>query len=244
MKPDISIIITNYNYSRYLPQCLESCLGQLTRYTLEVIVVDDESTDSSVELVKSYNDDRIQLLEITNSGIEVASNMGIANSRSDFIVRVDADDYLMPNYIDSLLPAMYDKRISFAYADYRVVDEQGVTLSEVTLPDFDREEIVKRGDFLATGTICRKSVFDAMGGYDPAIRNCGLENYCLILKMLKASHAGIHIRQSLFAYRRHCKNMSIHRREAIIEYGISMFNNFGMGSYRTNTYHPYGLVIK
>ena len=242
-KPEISIIVTNYNYSQYLEQCIRSCVEQRTRIDYEVIIVDDGSTDCSVDLVKPYLSKPVRLIAIENSGIEIASNTGIASAEGDLIVRLDADDYLLPHYLEVMVPRMKDWDCAFLYSDYYVVDALGHTLYEEKLPPFDKVEIYGRGDFLATGTVYRKAVIEEFGLYDAAIKNCGLENYYLILKMLRASHIGLHVSEALFAYRRHSLNVSVTKRDAIVDHGRAMFQELGLGAFRTNEFHPYRLVI-
>lgn len=91
--PEVSIIITNYNYNKYLERCVKSCLNQkLVNY--EVIVVDDNSNESVKPYLNLYLND-IKLIENKlNVGVAESSNVGIRNARGKYIVRVDADDYI------------------------------------------------------------------------------------------------------------------------------------------------------
>ena len=224
MHPEVSIIITNYNYSKYIEKCIESCLKQNVTFDYEVIVVDDGSTDDSVNVITPYLNDQVRLIQIGNSGIEFASNTGMKNARAELIVRVDADDYLLPDYLNLVVPAMKDSGCSFVYPDYVIVDGEDNILHEMNLPPFDAEEISERGDFLATGTMYRKTPVENLNFYDTSVRNCGLENYCLILKLIKSGQVGMHLPYSLFAYRRHGLNVSVQKKDAIINYGRTIFS--------------------
>ena len=93
INPDVSIIITNYNYGKYLPRCLRSCLSQ-KNVNCEVIVVDDCSTDRSTEAVKPFLDDIKFIQTPSNVGVAAASNIGIRAAKGQFVIRVDADDYV------------------------------------------------------------------------------------------------------------------------------------------------------
>jgi len=183
------------------------------------------------------------LIETSSVGVEAAANTGIRNAKGESIVRVDADDYLMPGYLESMIRVMKASGRAFGYPDYFVVDGNDKVLYEEKLPPFSQEEITSRGDFLATGTLYRKAVIEKLKCYDEAIKNCGLENYCLILKLLKLGYSGQHVSQSLFAYRRHGLNVSIRKQEAIINYGRKVFETLGLGSYKANSFHPYKLEI-
>ena len=243
MRPVISIVITNYNYSKYLGKCIESCISQNVDFDYEVIIVDDGSTDNSTSVAEPHLGETVRLINIQNSGIEVASNTGMRSAKSELIVRVDADDYLLTDYLSAVVENMKNSDVAFAYTDYLVVEGQDKTLYEDKLPAFDKDEINIRGDFLATGTVYRKQVLEKLGYYDVSVKNCGLENYYLILKMINAGYEGLHIPRNLFAYRRHDLNISTKKKDAIISYGRELFSRLGLGEYQTNEFHPYKLKV-
>lgn len=97
MKPEVSIIIPLYNYENYIQDCIKSCLKQ-TFKNFEVIIIDDKSTDSSIEKVKQIKDERVKLICLEkNSGYSHAKNEGIIISQGKYIVHLDADDMLTPD---------------------------------------------------------------------------------------------------------------------------------------------------
>lgn len=238
-----SIIITTYNYGQYIDECIQSCLNQENFYDFEVIVVDDGSTDDTQERLKKYNDKRLRVFVIENAGIEAASNFGINKALGKYIVRVDADDKLASNFLIVTNSHIGKDNYQFYYANYRIIDSESNELEEIKLPAFNEEEILSRGDFLATGTAYNKQALLDIGLYSEQVRNCGLENYELIIKMLRKNYRGKLIEDSLFYYRRHASNLSETRRVNIIQYGSEMFKRFGLGTYRTNANHPYKLII-
>ena len=240
---DVSIIVTAYNYARYIDECLDSCLGQQgTTLEYEVIVVDDGSTDDTPALLARRRDSRLRVLRIENCGIELASNHGFSAAHGRYIVRVDADDALMPNYL-ARMALMLEQDLSFCYADYTIIDGCSVAQEVVRLPDFDEAEVMTRGDFLATGTLYSAKLLHLHKGYASKVRNCGLENYELIIKLISAGSKGVHVAEPLFKYRRHRINMSATRTDSIIAYGRALFKYKGLGTFRTNQYHPYRLVL-
>lgn len=95
MKPKVSVITPLYNAQKTLESTMRSVLAQ-TFADFEFIIVDDGSTDKSVEIVKSFDDERIILLSQSNSGASAARNLGIKNSRADVIAFIDADDLWHP----------------------------------------------------------------------------------------------------------------------------------------------------
>ena len=96
---------------------------------------------------------------------------------------------------------------------------------------------------MASGTIYPNKIIEKVGGYETNVKNCGLENYELILKTIDHGFKGFLIKKPLLFYRRHGKNMSEQKRKLIIEYGNYIAKNFKLKKYQTNEYHPYGLVL-
>ena len=240
---DVSIIVTAFNYACFIDECLDSCLDQQgTTLEYEVIVVDDGSTDATPDLLARRLNSRMRVLRIQNSGIEQAANNGFELAKGRYIVRVDADDTLSPNYLAHMAP-MIEQGLEFCYSDYTVIDVNSLEQEVVCLPDFNTEEVMSRGDFLATGTLYLAELLHSHGGYSTQIKNSGLENYELIIKLLAAGVKGVHIPIPLFKYRRHLINMSSTRLNEIIDHGQDLFVRNGLGTYRTNQYHPYKLVL-
>jgi glycosyltransferase involved in cell wall biosynthesis len=182
------------------------------------------------------------VLRIENSGIEMASNQGVAAARGRFIVRVDADDLLELHYLEQIAPFLKND-FNFCYGDYTVIDGDSMPLELVRLPDFDQAEVMTRGDFLATGTLYPAALFRSAGGYNTSTRNSGLENYELIIKMIGMGVTGVHVPEPLFRYRRHDTNMSVERTDSIVNYGRTLFERDSLGTFRTNQNHPYKLVL-
>ncbi len=236
---DVSIIITAYNYASYIEECINSCLLQNeSSLQYEVIVVDDGSIDETPLILKKINNKKLKKFRIENSGIETAANFGFGKARGKYIVRVDADDKLLPNYLHYMHTNLTND-YGFYYSDYEVINSEGKVVSEMNLPEFNVAEIRARGDFLATGTLYSAEVLKTLCYYSEGIRNSGLENYEMILRMLEAGTLGKHIPQSLFCYRRHALNISVSKIDQIIQNGSALFQRLGLGVYVSNEYHPY-----
>src|SRR5688500_1347785 len=93
-EPLVSVIIPNYNYAHYLPQAINSVLAQ-TYSQVEIIVIDDGSTDDSVTVLRSYGD-RIRWLQQPNQGVSAARNVGAHNTKGELVAFLDADDFWLP----------------------------------------------------------------------------------------------------------------------------------------------------
>ena len=90
MVPDVSIIITNYNYGKYISRCLRSCLNQ-ERVLYEVIVVDDCSTDNSFEMIRPFAEQIRFLKTEKNSGVAAAANLGIQKVKTKYALLLNPD---------------------------------------------------------------------------------------------------------------------------------------------------------
>jgi glycosyltransferase involved in cell wall biosynthesis len=102
MGPLVSIVINNFNYARFLPGAIESALGQ-TYSPMEIIVVDDGSTDESARIIANYRDDRIIRILKDNGGQASALNAGVARSRGDIICFLDSDDLYYPDKVTQVV---------------------------------------------------------------------------------------------------------------------------------------------
>lgn len=103
----ISVIVSVYNTEKYLNQCIQSILKQ-TYHNLELILVDDGSTDRSLAICTRYQqqDSRVRVFHQANQGVSKARNYGMDVAAGDLITFVDSDDYVMPNYLEELITAL------------------------------------------------------------------------------------------------------------------------------------------
>ena len=105
--PKISIIIPVYNVAEYLPKCLDSILAQ-TLSDIEVICINDGSTDNSSDILQNYSskDKRIKIINQNNKGISAARNAGLKIVQSEYVMFVDSDDYIAPDMAEKLYRTM------------------------------------------------------------------------------------------------------------------------------------------
>ncbi len=236
---DLSIIVINKDYVRYLKKCIQSCLEQRTNYNYEIIVVDDGSKDGSVQYLKQISDKRLLFIKSKNLGIEKASNKGFKKAKGKYIVRVDSDDYLDTNFIQTSIKEIESSKKDFVYSNYSQIDTKGNIIKKKFLPIFNKAEIMARGDFLATGTVYKRKIVKNFHYYNEKTKNCGLENYELILKLITNEKKGKKINKFLFFYRMHQNNVSIIKKKKIISYGKKLFNNMNLKKYSKNQFHPW-----
>ncbi|MCU0756516.1 MAG: glycosyltransferase family 2 protein [Xanthomonadales bacterium] len=127
MAPEISIVLTCYNFRPYLRAAVESLLGQRTRRTLEIIVIDDASPDGSAEVLDGLEDPRLRLIRhATNGGAPARISEGIAAARGKYVGRFDGDDQWLPDALERLAAALdAHPAASVAYANIRTIDAAG-----------------------------------------------------------------------------------------------------------------------
>ena len=132
MHPKVSVIIPSYNSASSLPRAIESALAQ-TYTDLEVIVIDDGSTDGTAAVVEPYLD-RIRYIRQTNKGLPGARNTGIHASQSEFIALLDSDDAWLPEKLERQMPRFAEPDVHIVYSDFRIEYSDG-TIKESYLAD-------------------------------------------------------------------------------------------------------------
>ena len=117
----VSVIMTNYNYSKYLNSSISSVLNQ-TYKTLELIIVDDASSDNSIDVINGFNDPRIKLIKNKNNkGVSFSRNIGIKKASGEYIAFIDSDDKWSLNKLEDQLNIMKLNNYAFTYTDFYYV---------------------------------------------------------------------------------------------------------------------------
>ena len=208
-KPKVTVYIPCHNYGRFLAQAVESVLEQ-SYEDWELIVIDDGSVDETAEIADRYatlHPDRIRILRHAPArGLQACANLALEAARGDYIMRLDADDYLdesavlvLATYLDS------HPDVALVYPDYTYVDEQGEILGVENRKKIGEE--ARLLDLPAHGacTMVRKRVLKSVGGYN--------ENYDaqdgheLWLKVVHRFQVA-NVSTPLFYYRRHGDSVS------------------------------------
>ena len=127
----VSLIVPVYNIKEYLPACVKSLVNQ-TYTQLQILLVDDGSTDGSSELCHSFTDPRIQVIHKENGGLSSARNAGLSAATGDWVLFVDGDDYLATDAVERLLAAAIPgtDMVQFAYRE--VPDDSWQPENQVT----------------------------------------------------------------------------------------------------------------
>jgi cellulose synthase/poly-beta-1,6-N-acetylglucosamine synthase-like glycosyltransferase len=203
----VSIIVPTYNHAHFLGEALSSALGQ-TYGDVEVIVVDDGSTDHTGSVVAAFPAARYQYQ--SNAGLAAARNSGWTACTGEFVIFLDADDRLLPDAaalgVDCLSAA---DRHAFASGEHRYIDRSGaVTRTWASAPlASNHYEALLRGNYIGmiATVVFRRSALEASGGFSSDLRAC--EDYDLYLRLSSRfpvlAHGGL-----VAEYRRYGEAMS------------------------------------
>lgn len=204
--PLVTVYITNHNYGRFLTQAIESVLSQeLQEY--ELIIVDDGSTDDSLEIMARYEAlPQIQIVRQKNQGLTVSNNIAMKLSRGKYLMRLDADDYLDPRALEIMVATMEkDEDVALVFPDYYEVDENGELLAQVRRHNFDTDVTLLDQPAHGACTMIRKSVLLKVGGYDESFSR--QDGYDLWLT-LAHEHKVRNVNLPLFFYRQHASSLT------------------------------------
>ena len=215
----VSIIIPCYNGEKFLRAALDSAINQ-TYSLLEIIVVDDGSTDKSVKIAESYGDP-VKVIKQKNSGVSAARNTGIMSAKGKYIMLLDADDIITPESLSNKMHLM-DKNPAFGIivSNYREISEDGQPLNrEPKLRKYSSKnafyETLKQS-LPPSGWLFRKEVFRQCGYFDPLIK--GGEDWDMFIRASARFGVGYDPSPSLY-YR---QNMSSASRNIVMMYYDSM----------------------
>jgi glycosyltransferase involved in cell wall biosynthesis len=205
--PLVSIIIPVYNGEKYLAEAIESVLVQTYR-PVEIIVIDDGSTDESANIAKSFKD--VRYSHQTNQGVSVARNVGLENARGEFIAFLDADDIWMFNKLYTQINYLLkNPHVCYTITNQRIIIEPGTSV-----PAFFNKELLQKDHaaFVPSSLVTRKVVFEQIGGFDTTYVNSGED----IEWFIRAKDAGMLMvvhEETLLHRRMHKSNISMHRRK-------------------------------
>lgn len=202
----VSVIIPTYNRPRWLPETIESVLNQ-TYPHIEVVVVNDGSTDNTEQVLEPYRD-RIVYIHKENGGPGSAVNAGIMAATGQYIARVDDDDLFLPEKAEiQVRMFQQEPRLGLVATDHHIIDEEGKITYTRAVPDFS-----KHGAFLALLQDCifsqptvmvRRECHDKVGLY----KNTYAQDYDMWLRIARYYPVGV-IHKPLTMYRRHGSNRS------------------------------------
>ena len=134
--PKVSVIMPVYNKAAYVEKAIYSVLDQ-SMDDLELIVVNDGSTDRSLSIVQriALRDNRVHVLDVPNGGVSRARNIGLEHSSGEWIQFLDADDWLEPEYLTKAMQELQLNPADILFSGFSMVDEQMTLVKEIALPE-------------------------------------------------------------------------------------------------------------
>ena len=229
-EPIVSIIVPCYNYGKYIPEALQSIADQgFTDW--ECIIVNDGSTDNSQSVIESFisGDARFSLINISNSGVSVARNTGVAHSRGKYIFPLDADNKMFPDCIGRCLEEFQkNPAIRLVYSEAELFGaENGLW----NLPPFDYKTMLKY-NMIDNSCLFLRQDFDRVGGYRTNMVH-GLEDWDFFIALLHGYGPDqiVKIGEPLYYYRvntsgRRMTVASNGRQKAMLD--LMVYNNFAI----------------
>jgi len=232
----ISIIIPVFNAEDYIVSSLQSVLKGITE-EIEVIIINDGSNDKSVSLIKLHFGEQIlskqfKLIEQQNAGVSVARNVGISSSEGKYIAFVDADDLLINNYFEQVLPIINEKSpdiIEFGYRRFSdeidiVTNRDGFThkaFGELKTQDVI-DGIFAVSIFYTPLRIIKKSVVADLN-FPVGVKFC--EDMIFLYQLYQKSESIYHIDKALYAYRDNSNGATRNMKPEYIDAMLQLYQN-------------------
>jgi len=204
VQPLVSIILPTYNGSKFLQQSIDSCLKQ-TYSNIELIIVDDCSTDSTPDIIKSNGDHRIKYIRHEkNKKLPLSLNTGFANASGAYLTWTSDDNYFVSSAIEIMLSFLIDNQdVDFVYTDYYTIDEID-NVTPIELPS-NLNELLYR-NVIGACFLYKRTIYDKIGGYDKDFFLC--EDYEYWLRIYISNYKMVRLSSNLYYYRTHSNSLT------------------------------------
>lgn len=191
----ITVGISSYNQQEYLQDAIESALQQTV--PCEIIVVNDGSTDRSLEVVKSYESKGVRVINQVNKGLASARNTAIMNMSGDYLLPLDADDILLENCVEKMNEAIMAHGTDVVSPSFKSF---GTSNGDIILNGIPNLKDFIQANRLPYFSAIKKEVLLEVGGYNPKMI-WGWEDYDLWLDIFKRGHSLCVLKDVLVLYR-------------------------------------------
>lgn len=221
--PKVSVVIPAYNAMGYLPETLESVLRQ-TFTDLEVLIINDGSSDNIVEWASSVKDSRVRLVSQTNQGVSVARNTGIAQAQGEYIAFLDADDLWEPTKLEKQVSRLDDNPVvGLVYTWTALIDSAGKLTGTVFCYEAQGHvwETILVHDIVCNGSsaMVRRSCFETAGVFDPTLSSAADFD---MWTRIAAHYPFAVIKELLVHYRKAANTMSKNRQKMIQDFRLTL----------------------
>ncbi|WP_313269226.1 glycosyltransferase [Sphingobacterium sp.] len=215
--PSVTVFMAAYNASKYIEVAVKSILNQ-TYQDFELLIVNDGSTDDTSEILKSFKDERIRIINnVENKGLTYTRNIALKEARGQFIAIMDSDDMSYPNRLAIQIDAFNDKpHLALYGGQAKMIDENqkeiGFIEESETNPDLLKVKLLFHNTFVHSSVMIRTSIFREFGGYQEPFA----EDYDLFLRIAQKYAVG-NSSEFFVAYRWHGSNISRTEGEKIVK---------------------------
>lgn len=214
--PKITVVMAVYNGEKYIKESIE-CVLQQTFQDFELLVINDGSTDGSVSVVESFQDERIRLIHNEkNSGILFTRNRGLQEARGTYVAVLDCDDLCSPNRLEiqyNFLESNPDIAVCGTWGI--MIDENGTVFGHEIMPETDKNLVsiamLFTNQFIHSSVLYRKEIAVQAGGYT-GVNGC--EDFGLFSR-ISIHHKMANIPEFITKYREHNQGISKTKKESI-----------------------------
>jgi glycosyltransferase involved in cell wall biosynthesis len=238
-RPFFSVVIPLYNKEAYIADTLKSVLNQSLQ-DFEVIIVNDGSTDNSLNIVHSFSDNRIKIISTVNGGVSSARNKGISNSQCDYIALLDADDLWEPTYLDEMkeligrFPGCGFYASAYKVIDYNKEYVEGNKVPEGIIENYFKTELAYHFTRLSATVVC-KAAFQKVRGF-PIGMISGEDSY--FCSMVAINHPIAFTPKILISYNKKFSGIKL-RKDIIDNCQESWFDLYKEGDFYLNEFVAY-----
>ncbi|HDP69639.1 MAG TPA: glycosyltransferase [Actinobacteria bacterium] len=220
--PKVSVIMSVYNGEKYLKESAESILHQ-TFPDFEFIIVNDGSTDKTPEILRSFNDERIKVINQENMGLTRSLNKAINLVRGEYVARMDADDVSFPERLEYQVKFLDENPdVGMVGTACKEIDSKGRLIGDCVFPTIDnelRKVLIKYNPFVHASVMIRRTVIDKAGIYDESFSSAqDYEFWFRIAKFYKIAN----LAQLLLVRRYTTRNISIEKENEQIKNSVNI----------------------
>lgn len=229
MNHSVTVIIPVYNAEKWVSEAINSAIYQDIK-DIEIIVIDDGSTDQSDQIISSYNDDRIIYIKQKNSGPSSARNAGLSISRGKYIKFLDADDFLLPGCLSSQIKHINDRNNTISYGRMLTYDEN----TGIILPHSKRDCQLDNADSIdnillvppVTGSLLYpRDLLMGVGGFDTERKL--MDDFDLLSRCILSGAVISSCKEPTYIYRNYISEHRVSKRSSRSDYFslVKMFLN-------------------
>lgn len=232
----VSVITPVHNDERFIAETLNSILNQ-THQNIEVIVVDDNSSDSTIKIIEGYDDSRIKLFKNNkNLGAAFSRNLAISKATGDYIAFLDGDDIWKVNKLEIQLKHMIERNYAFSYSNYEIIDDNGNSLKKIVSGPkrISHKKFLKMCYIGCLTAMYRRDVYPDLSIPVSILKR---NDYALWLKLSERAPCYL-INECLASYRKRTSNsISSGKKTKLIKYHKLLFCElYRFGSFKSTFY--------